>query len=135
MSVAFSVTDTQLYNELAESLELSELLENEGFAFWVLLNAVAVSLYHKEVAAKNWLYQSNSAGQSALFVERQLASVQSKIATSDVLLLQQEGDFFHCLLLQPLTLDELKQLPIFALIKVTHDRLFTFTGDCLNQFG
>lgn len=133
-SGSFSVAQTQLYMELLETTELAPLQENDGFAFLTLINAIAASFFHKEVAAKNWHYQVNTSPEHT-FVAHELARVKSKCAQCDVLLLSQNGMFFNCLLLQTLPLDEQKCLPMFSLIKVSDDRLFDFSGRCLTQFG
>ncbi|BDX06412.1 hypothetical protein MACH26_19330 [Planctobacterium marinum] len=133
-TASFSVAQTQLYMELLENPALTPLQENDGFAFLILINAIAAAFFHKEVAAKNWHYQVNALSKQT-FAAHELAAVESKYAQCDVLLLSQHGAFFNCLLLQALQLDEQKHLPMFTLIKVSDDRLFDFSGQCLTQFG
>lgn len=130
---AFSVSDTECYMVLVESLEQSHLATDPRFAFVTCINGVAAGQYHKEVAAKNWFF--NESLSVPLVAENALASVQTQIQQCDVLITDTRDDFCNCLLLQSLSLNEDKSLTAFSLIKVSHNRLFPFTGKCLEEFN
>ncbi|MCC2604362.1 cell division protein ZapC domain-containing protein [Planctobacterium marinum] len=134
-SVAFSVTDTEIYNELVEYIEISVFNQWPELAFQVVINATAALVFHKEIAAKNWLYQENVDANSMSVTIPGLASVTSRFDGADILLLNPEGHYVLAMLLQPYQINETKQLAAFSLIKVGVDRLFAFTGDSLENAG
>lgn len=129
---AFSVSDSQYYVEVLEHLEITPVFDYARFAFVVAINAVAVGQYHKEVAAKNWYFQE--AFEIPLTGRYCLASVKTESGQADVMLLDGSDEFWNCLLLQPLRVNQQKVLADFSLIKVSDTRLFPFTGKSVEEF-
>ena len=134
----FSVSDSDCYMSILESLEGTPLLENVRFAFVTCINALASVQFHKEVAAKNWLFDesdntSHFPQQSQLM--NQLASVKTTRDVSDVIIIDVRDNFSTCLLMQCLQLNESKSLPRFSLVKLSISRLFPFTGHSLEDFN
>lgn len=132
-SLSFSVSDTETFNELGEYIETSPLYQIPSLAFQVVINGVAARMFHKEIAAKNWLYEVNPNADALPLQIPSVASVSSQLHCADIIVLTQESQYVLAMLLQPLQINEHKQLAAFSLIKVGLDRLFDFTGNCLGN--
>lgn len=126
----FSVSDTEIYQQFYDAIESGPLANNVRFAFMVLINAIAAIQFHKEVAAKNWFFEAGVANEGPVIPL--LQSVKTKLAEGDVMVTNPGAKFSTCILLQDLQLNDIKCLPVFTLIKVGNDRLFNFTGQCLD---
>lgn len=130
---AFSVSDTEYYMELLENLENTPLITNPRFAFITCINSLASSQFHKEVSAKNWFFLESS--KIPLVGNHQLAAIQTPQGKSDVIVMETKEEFCSCLLLQSLQLNADKSLAAFSTVKLSINRLFSFTGQSLDTFN
>jgi len=128
----FSVTDTQLYVEMAEELERSDLSAHLRFAFVTLINGIAIVQMHKEIRVKNWLFRENQ--DAPVVLDSRLMNVRSDIGSADVLVLHADQQYCLCMLLQDLKLEQGKSLRVFQPVKVSYSRLFPFCGTSIEEF-
>lgn len=135
---SFSVSDSERYMALLEGLEGTLLQQHARFAFVTCINALAAVQFHKEVAAKNWLFDESDnvpfSGKNEVLKHR-LASIKTACDSSDVMILDVRDEFTTCLSMQSLQLNEDKSLPRFSLVKLSISRLFSFSGDSLEDFN
>ena len=94
----FSLEDVMKYNLLFESLPLAEYSEEDSCS--IILHMLAVSLFHKPIMPKDWLFQSPET-ELTIVVPETIVSLCGKGQTipANYILLEETDGFSLCILI------------------------------------
>jgi cell division protein ZapC len=126
----FSLSDTQWYLTIANSLVASGANFSEAQLTHILINATAALRFHKPISPKSWFFDE----VENYGVHNRLARINNILNSGVVLILSDEEPLATCMLISAhLHLTEVKHLEQFELIKVAKNRLEPFLGGQLSQ--
>ncbi len=122
----FSLSDTECYLTLAESLQASCGQFSDGQLTHILINATAAVMFHKPVSPKSWLFDE----VSEFGAHHKLACLTNQFASGVVVMLFEQHSLATCMLISPkLQISQFKTLKQFELIKVASNRLSPLVSD------
>lgn len=126
---AFCLSDTEVYYECLECLQINCQYLSEAEKVQICLNACAAKKFHKAVPLKSWFYDVQNAS-----VHSELVATVSAHSQGTVLITEYDTHSATCMLLDKnFSLTENKVLSQFSLIKVSTDRLQRLTVDNFQQ--